>query len=108
MNFKIFSVMILSSYLSLVSGQSEYLQLYSYYGYPNDYQYPSYSVPYYSSYVAPTYYSNYPELTNTTSINSTTNSPVVQQSSSIVSVINFFDIYTIVFIGMIADIILNY
>jgi hypothetical protein len=79
---------------------------YSYYGSPNDDQYPSYSIPYYSSYVIPTYYSKYPELpnsTNTTPLNSSPN-PSVQESSSITK---FVDIYIIVFIGMVIDIIMN-
>ena len=141
MNFKLFILMILSSYLRFVSGQSPYLQLYSYYGYTNDYQYPSYSIPYYSyygtpnnnqletyvttpneyqhpsysisyfaSYVIPTYYSKYQELpnsTNTTLINTNKNTPIVHQSFSIINVINFIDIYIIVFIGMIIDMIIN-
>lgn len=111
MNIKTIIWILLSSYLSIVSGQFQYLQLYSYYGSPNDYQYPSYSIPYYSSYVIPTYYSQYPQSsnsTNTTLINSTANSPIIQQSSSMLSsIINFFDIYTIVFIGMVIDMIMN-
>lgn len=127
MNFKTFILILLSSYLSIVSGQFEYIQLYSYYGYlngylngypngylngyPNDYQYPSYSVPYYSSYVIPTYYSHYvglPNSTNTTLINSTTNAPTIQRSSSTINnIIDIFYIYIIVFIGIVIDVIMN-
>jgi hypothetical protein len=121
MNFKTFILMILFSYLRFVSGQSQYLQLYShvysYYGSPNDYQYPSYSVPYYSSYVIPTYYSSYviptyysqyQQLPNTTLTNSTANSPIIQQSSSIINnITDFISIYTIVFFAMIIDMIMN-
>ena len=112
MNFKTFILMILFSYLRFVSGQSQYLQLYShvysYYGSPNTYEYPSYSVPYYSSYTIPTYYSQYQQLPNTTLTNSTTNSPIIQQSSSLINnITDFISIYTIVFIGMIIDMIMN-
>lgn len=109
MNIKIFAVIILSLYLSLVSGQFQYLQLYSYYRYPNEYEYPSYSVPYYSTYVIPTYYSSYyanhqglQNSTNTTVINSNRNVSIVQQSSSIMTnVLSHLNIYTIIFMGMI-------
>lgn len=108
MNFKTFMMMMLFSYLRFASAQSQYLQLYSYYNSPNDYQYPSYSVPYYSSYVIPTYYYKYPDTTNTTIINSSKNAPIVQQSSSIISsIVNFFDIYTIVFIAIVIDMVMN-
>jgi hypothetical protein len=108
MSFKTFILMILFSYLRFVSGQSQYLQLYSHYGSPNDYQYPSYSVPYYSSYVIPTYYSQYQQLPNTTLTNSTANSPIIQQSSSIINnITDFISIYTIVFFAMIIDMIMN-
>lgn len=110
MNYKMFILMILCSYLSFASGQTQYLNVYSYYGSPNDYQYPSYSVSYYSSYVLPTYYSKDQGLTNTntTLLNRSTNAPIVQQSStSISNITNFIDIYTIVFIGMMIDMIMN-
>jgi len=106
MNAKVFILMMLFSYLRFVSGQYQYSQLYSYYNSPNDYQYPLYSIPYYSSYVTPTYYYQYPGLPNTT--NSSTYSPIVQRSSSIINnITNFINIYTIVFIGMVIDMIIN-
>lgn len=102
MNIKTFWLILLSSYLRFASGQSQY------YGSPNDYQYPSYSISYYSSYVIPSYeYLQYPGLTNTNLTNSSTNTPIVQQSSSILTnATNFIDIYTMMFIAMMIDMVM--
>lgn len=115
MNYIIFISSILFAYLSRVSGQNLYYSQY----------YPSYYSPYYSlyesSYYPPSYFSQpnsyqsyhyyYPVTIDATASNNSTIKPYVnvsQQSSSVIAnVTNMIDIYSIVFILMLVDIIVN-
>ncbi len=116
MNHIIFISSLLFTYLSSVFGQSPYYSQY----------YPSYYSPYYSLYSSsyyPPYYSSQPNsyqsyhyynpvTIDTTASNNSTLKPYVnvsQQSSSVIAnVTNMIDIYSIVFVMMLIDMIVNF